>query len=231
MSNQDGEKWNCPFNQWLSLHHSDCQVCSVVSHTPPHYHAVTPPQLVRQAKARPHTPKPPHTLTYVLEVHTGDVRGAGTGANVFVTLTGSKRSSAKTQLAGVFDRGSVVSCSLETEDLGRVKSVTIEHDNTGFGPDWFLDYLTLSHTDTTVHFHCAQWLSRTEGDGLVQRTLMATSDPPQPYVGKSYIVTVRTGSLRGAGTDANVYVTLIGDRGNSGERRLDNDPANFERGR
>lgn len=40
----------------------------------------------------------------------------------------------------------------------------------------------------------------------------------------------QTGSMRGAGTDANVYVTLYGDEGESEERRLDNDPANFERG-
>lgn len=24
--NEEGKKWHCPCNQWLSLHHSDCQV-------------------------------------------------------------------------------------------------------------------------------------------------------------------------------------------------------------
>ncbi len=27
----DGVKWNCPFNQWLSLHHTDCQVMLLLS--------------------------------------------------------------------------------------------------------------------------------------------------------------------------------------------------------
>jgi len=45
-----------------------------------------------------------------------------------------------------------------------------------------------------------------------------------------YRVTVYTGNKRGAGTDANVYVTLFGEMGDSAERRLDNSKNNFERG-
>ena len=48
---------------------------------------------------------------------------------------------------------------------------------------------------------------------------------------KTYIISTKTGSMRGAGTDANVFITLFGNEGTSGERRLDNDVANFERGR
>lgn len=40
-----------------------------------------------------------------------------------------------------------------------------------------------------------------------------------------------TGDKRGAGTDANVYVTLFGEKGESGEKRLDTARRNdFERG-
>lgn len=151
---------------------------------------------------------------------------------MFVTLLGSKGSSAKTHLSGEFDRDSVVTASVCSESsLGRLKTITVEHDNSGYGPDWFLDYITLTHGDTTLFFHCAQWLSRNEGDGMIQRTLGATFDPPKPFIGRTYIVTIQTGNLRGAGTDANVYITLYGSEGSSGEKRLDNDPANFERGR
>ena len=48
---------------------------------------------------------------------------------------------------------------------------------------------------------------------------------------RTYIISTKTGSMRGAGTDANVFITLFGSEGSSGERRLDNDVANFERGR
>jgi hypothetical protein len=46
-----------------------------------------------------------------------------------------------------------------------------------------------------------------------------------------YKVTVYTGDKRGAGTDANVFITLFGDAGDSGERKLDTSKNNFERGK
>jgi len=42
--------------------------------------------------------------------------------------------------------------------------------------------------------------------------------------------TVFTGDVPFAGTDANVYITLFGTNGNSGERLLDNAANNFEQG-
>ena len=38
-------------------------------------------------------------------------------------------------------------------------------------------------------------------------------------------MSVKTGNVTGAGTDANVFITLIGSHGDSGERRLDDDAA------
>ena len=171
-------------------------------------------------------------------MHTGDVRGGGTCANVFATLTGSKGTSSKTLIQADdrshFDRGSVVTTKLECIDIGRLKSLTIEHDNSGFGPDWFLDRIVVYRSEKPekkAYFQCRQWLSRMEGDGAIQRVLQPLSTPPDPSVGKTYLVSTQTGYQRGAGTDANVYVTLYGSLGSSGERRLDNHPANFERGR
>ncbi len=187
--------------------------------------------MIRESKARAYTPKPRADACYSLKVHTGDVRGASTGANVFITVHGTKGSSPKTQLSGPFDRACVVEASLQAPDVGRVTTLTVEHDNSGFGPDWFLDYISVSYKDTSSYFPCAQWLSRSEGDGAIQRTLSGTPRPPPPYVGKSYIVTIVTGSQRGAGTQANVYLTLEGTVGSSGEKRLDNDPDNYTRGR
>ena len=44
-----------------------------------------------------------------------------------------------------------------------------------------------------------------------------------------YRISIYTGDKRGAGTDANVYITLFGDLGDSGEKKLDNNKNNFER--
>ena len=44
-----------------------------------------------------------------------------------------------------------------------------------------------------------------------------------------YRVVTKTSDLRGAGTDADVAMTLYGDKGDTGERKLDNSKNNFER--
>lgn len=178
-------------------------------------------------------------MLYTVEVHTGDVRGAGTTANVFVTIEGSTNCSSKQHLRGGgnggFDRASMVKREVECPaNLGQVKRVVIGHDNDGFGADWFLDQVVLypsSDPQDKLFFVCGQWLSRTQGDGLIQRTLSTSSHPTIQLPRKSYTVAVVTGGMRGAGTDANVFITLFGERGTSGERYLDNALANFERGR
>lgn len=49
--------------------------------------------------------------------------------------------------------------------------------------------------------------------------------------GHQYLVHTYTGDKRGAGTDANVVITIFGEEGDSGEKKLDNARNNFERGK
>jgi hypothetical protein len=42
-------------------------------------------------------------------------------------------------------------------------------------------------------------------------------------------VSVKTSDIRGAGTDANVYIVVYGDRGDTGKQALDTSKDNFER--
>ena len=59
-----------------------------------------------------------------------------------------------------------------------------------------------------------------------------TSPFPLPFVAISecqYPVHIYTGDKWGAGTDANVIITIFGEEGDSGEKKLDNDRNNFER--
>lgn len=46
---------------------------------------------------------------------------------------------------------------------------------------------------------------------------------------QEYTVTIRTGDVRWAGTDASVYITLHGDKGSTGEQYLDRKGNDFER--
>ena len=81
-----GRRWRCNCHQWLSLHHTDCQLSR----------ALLPKPVLKGADSSDCLPKPPQE--YSFEVVTGDTRGAGTDANVFVTLNGSSGSTAKLHL-------------------------------------------------------------------------------------------------------------------------------------
>lgn len=41
---------------------------------------------------------------------------------------------------------------------------------------------------------------------------------------------MKTGDIRGAGTDANVFIQLFGKNGDTGERKLETSSNDFERG-
>ena len=49
--------------------------------------------------------------------------------------------------------------------------------------------------------------------------------------GFKYKVCTYTGNVRGAGTDANVAITIFGENGDTGDHCLDNSRNNFEKGR
>lgn len=70
--------------------------------------------------------------------------------------------------------------------------------------------------DGKTFFYCGQWLDKNHG---VEKTLMASAADPRDHL-VTYTVTTHTSKQRGAGTDANVQIDLIGAAGSSGARDL-----------
>jgi len=174
------------------------------------------------------------TITYKLTVVTGDRRGAGTSANVSVTLYGEKGNSGVRKLEGAknpFARGGTDLFGIETIDLGQLTKLRIGHDNKGFTPGWFLDKVIVENeaTQEKWFFNCGKWLAKDEDDKLIERDLPATKEGQDPPALSMYKVTVITGDRRGAGTDANVYIYIFGDKGDSGQKFLDKPGNCFER--
>ena len=105
-------------------------------------------------------------VKYKILVHTGDKRGAGTDANVFVILHGENGDSGKRKLesgGNNFERGRVDTFGMEMLDIGELKKVTIGHDGSGFGSGWFLDNVIVK--DETLRnkeykFQCGRWLDK-----------------------------------------------------------------------
>ncbi|XP_050409617.1 lipoxygenase homology domain-containing protein 1 [Patella vulgata] len=204
--------WNFICNQWLSLHHGDGQ---------------TMRELFAQRSAK---------TEYEIVTVTGDRPNGGTNANVFLTLYGktgiTRRFHLRSSEKGLFDRGTTNSFRFPSNCVGPMKKIRIEHDNTGIGAGWYLERVHITDVKNPqwkYFFPCGQWLAADEGDGCISRDLVGSKDPNAVRRASKYKVTVFTGNKKGAGTDANVYIILFGEFGDSGEKKLTSRKNNFER--
>jgi hypothetical protein len=83
--------------------------------------------------------------SYEILVFTGDKRGAGTDAQVYITLFGSNgKQTQKIHLKdsnnkNPFEQKETDKFTVQGEYIGELTKLRIEHDNSGFSSGWFLD--------------------------------------------------------------------------------------------
>jgi glycerophosphoryl diester phosphodiesterase len=83
---------------------------------------------------------------YGLIVHTGDKWMAGTDARVTFILTGAAGSAGvtvDTRRRARMERNAWNYVTLETGDLGPLHAITVQHDNQGNAPGWYLDRIVV----------------------------------------------------------------------------------------
>lgn len=81
-------------------------------------------------------------FAYGLHIHTADHWMAGTDANVTFTLTGTLGSASKTVDTSLIKRMEQDDwnwVTIPSSDLGNLHTITVQRDNEGNGPDWYLD--------------------------------------------------------------------------------------------
>eukprot|EP00873_Tetraselmis_striata_P010472 jgi/Tetstr1/430736/TSEL_020527.t1 len=174
--------------------------------------------------------------TYKLRIHTGDVRGAGTDANVFVNLHGSSGDTGKKVLHAKgkadFERGQVDTFDIHGPPIGNLERLRIGHDNKGIGASWHCKQVDVQCPGDSgwVTFPCNRWFDLNQDDGAIERELYPIGTD-KAIVDNTYQIVVHTSDIKGAGTDAGVSVDLSGPRGKTGPLRLDDSKDNFERGK
>ncbi len=111
-------------------------------------------------------------------MYTGDKRGAGTDANVFVIIKGTNGDCGERELKtseqhkNKFERNQLDTFEIESVDLGDLEEVKVWHDNSGIGASWYLDRIEVEDEDGAKSvFPCARWLSKTEDDKEVKTLL------------------------------------------------------------
>jgi hypothetical protein len=75
-------------------------------------------------------------------VHTSDQSSAGTDADIYFELTGTKGSLARRingNAGSLFERGHHDTVKIVGNDIGNLLSLRLENDGSGLGPDWHVD--------------------------------------------------------------------------------------------
>ncbi|TGZ66198.1 hypothetical protein CRM22_005460 [Opisthorchis felineus] len=187
--------------------------------------------------------RPP--MTFEVKVHTTETSGSPrmTG-KVFLQLFGRDgeacdpvRLTRKEEKGSPFKPGTVDTFLIDTDQIPLpLQKIRLWHDGRGTQPNWNVSRveLKLIHPDDQVNetmiFPCEKWLSPNEGDLALECLLypvqtvaeiQPASEEIQPEINlRQYEIHVITGDEQNAGTDANVYLTLYGENGDSGERKL-----------
>ncbi|XP_059165245.1 lipoxygenase homology domain-containing protein 1-like [Physella acuta] len=119
-------------------------------------------------------------IRYTITIKTGDVRGAGTDAHVFIILHGTRGSTDKyilPYMVGSFEQGSKDIFWGTEENVGQIKSITIGHDNAGWKPGWFLESVHITqHVTPSVEYQINwnNWIATSEPDWTIVKTISVT---------------------------------------------------------
>ncbi|KAH9523747.1 hypothetical protein Btru_040820 [Bulinus truncatus] len=159
-------------------------------------------------------------------IKTGEEPGSGTDANVSVTIFGTKGDSGPLVLGKkgkeLFYPGHIhqTDIQINTNKIGKIRKVRLQHDD--ISTDWKVDTMVLENPSTGEkhNFDIHRWLSHKDMDGdiVYEGAAQHSNKPVSPTY--KYIVKTITENEENAGTEANVYINIIGNLGDSGKRFL-----------
>lgn len=114
---------------------------------------------------------------YNIEMHTSNIKKAGTSAKVFITLKGDNWKSPEYQIDTIcddFEKGSTTIQNIPVSKyFGDIKSVIIRHDNSKTKPGWHLNSIYIKEdTSKNIWFkRVNKWFARTTGDKKIKREI------------------------------------------------------------
>merc|ERR1712166_822183 len=157
--------------------------------------APTPPPVPKPPAALPKPAPPPkkkkaeppkiRPQSYMISVQTMNEPGAGTTAQVSVTLYGSKGTSGAQMLnedPDNFEAGAGDTFAIECIPLGEVQRMRLEHDSSGPDSAWKVGRVSVRDAvkNVTSYFHCNRWLASDRGSFETVIELAATTDSTPP---------------------------------------------------
>ncbi|CAF2713886.1 unnamed protein product [Rotaria sp. Silwood2] len=166
------------------------------------------------------------TVPWYIWIYTSDIQGTGTRAEVILVLYGYNGKSHDIKLrskSNTFEADQCEEFKVDIADVGTPFKLRVSHDNKKLFAPWHLDRIEMENlkTNKRYKFHCRKLLSISDDDKQIIRELPAEGSGISrslPIV--KYTVDVYTGNKTNAGTDANVFINIFGECGDTGERPL-----------
>ena len=155
---KDGTKYTFPFNRWIGHWQT--------------YRSHSDDPIITNEKTQASD-----WYNMPVEVHTGDLSGAGTNANVYLILHTEKGNGPpiklNTRISGdAFEQGDIDKFTMDYDYFEELKYINIRHDNKGAGSAWYLKEIRITTPDDKVMvFGCNCWMEGDENgksiDGIV----------------------------------------------------------------
>eukprot|EP00798_Chlamydomonas_sp_ICE-L_P013676 gene13676-19564_t len=156
---------------------------------------------------------------YIISVYTSDLKNAGTDAGILLEILGDRASSGKHPLLDMskdtFERAQQDDFRVECRNVGMLRAIRIESDGRSRKPSWHLDMIAISCPGgERYYFPYQNWIAEGKlknwiAEGKLNKVEIPATlmDPTQGR--KTYKVVTLTSNIRGAGTDANVYIDIM----------------------
>ncbi|OCT76820.1 hypothetical protein XELAEV_18032023mg [Xenopus laevis] len=111
---------------------------------------------------------------------------------------------------------------VDSADVGEVYKIRITCNNIPVSSEWHLTslYMAESKSQQDLKFICHSWFSVDHEGNETVKEFPAVNKGLEPLPVYPYVVSIHIGDHWGAETDANVHVTLYGEKGDTGKRKL-----------
>ncbi|MCB0751232.1 MAG: hypothetical protein KDC52_07145 [Ignavibacteriae bacterium] len=142
-----------------------------------------------------------------LTIKTGSETNSGTDADVSIVIHGSllktsEKSLNEHQNRNVFEKDSVDTFLIDTENIGEIEKIEIWHNNKWLGADWLLEHCAIENLDSgkSYFFPINKWI---KGNSQYEF---------EPVNLINYNFEITTGTLPGAGSNSNLFISIIGSK-------------------
>ncbi len=124
---------------------------------------------------------------YRIQIKTGDKDLAGTDAKISIKLFGRDGTSPWYEIysapqppsnitiehLGTFEKGNTDNIYISSLDLGEINQIQIKHDDSGFGPGWYIGEIWVEDLETNTTWHCQPntWLEKVFSPSLLSASV------------------------------------------------------------